>query len=124
MESFKLGQVIPPGAEPGKDAIHMAIAPALAGEPLRPSQHVRVYDGVAYGVNIASDAPIGIVDPFLQVNVPRGARFWLFLYPGTITSLRHEWTHPAFSETVPVADKEEIDSLLLQADEDDGCSSC
>ncbi|MFO0822607.1 MAG: hypothetical protein U0792_05710 [Gemmataceae bacterium] len=43
--------------------------------------------------------PVGIVDPFLREAVRPGQRFWLFMYPNTVTTLRHEWTHPAYATT-------------------------
>lgn len=75
-----------------RDAIHIAIAPVDAGEKLMPGQHIGLDEGKAY----ASATHIGVVDPFLESSVARGQRFWMFLYPNTITSLRHQWIHPAF----------------------------
>lgn len=82
-----------------RDAIHMALAPVISGEntPLPPGTHVSVIDGDRAVIH-GGQRPIGIVDPFLPGPVLKGERFWLWLYPDTITSLRHQWTHPAFGE--------------------------
>lgn len=79
--------------EPQRDAIHMAIAPVVAACNLEPGEHVGVNDK---GEADPSAEHIGIVDPFLRAPVKQRERCWLFLYPNTITSLRHDWSHPAF----------------------------
>lgn len=92
----QLGQLIEDG-DRRRDAIHIAVAPVTAAEGLAPGRHVGfVQDGNVELVG-ASDRPVGIVDPFLADAVEPGQRFWLFLYPGTITALRHVWTHPVFA---------------------------
>lgn len=78
-----------------RDAIHFAVMPIEAGNALAPGARVGLLSDGRAG-NVAEDRTIGIVDPFLRKPVPLGGRFWLFLDPGTITGLRHEWAHPAF----------------------------
>jgi hypothetical protein len=93
----KLGKV-PLGPDEQRDAIHIAVAPVVAAETLEPGQRIGfVQAGNTERVG-KSDKTIGIVDPFLQSAVWEGARFWMFLLPNTITSLRHNWTHPAFGD--------------------------
>ena len=101
MENLKLGEIIQEDRH--RDAIHVAIAPVIAAARLSPGQHIGIVDG---GVG-PTDKNIGIVDPFLRQQVSRGQRFWMFLYPNTITSLRHEWTHPAFYGETLVASMSE-----------------
>ncbi len=92
----RLGRLIEDG-DRRRDAIHIAVAPVTAGERLAPGQHVGlVQEGNLELVGLC-DRNIGIVDPFLAEEVEPGQRFWLFLYPNTVTSLRHIWTHPAFA---------------------------
>lgn len=106
-DTLKLGHIIE--GEANRDATHVAVAPVIAGERLLPGEHVAIdADGMAINP-VRSDA-IGVVDPFLKSFVRPGQKFWLFLYPGTITALRHEWTHPAFAlqqaVEVPKSDSE------------------
>ncbi len=76
-----------------RDAIHIAIAPMRAAGPLVPGQHVGI---IADGIVGESATPVGIVDPFLRAPVANDALVWVLLYPGTVRTLRHEWTHDAF----------------------------
>lgn len=94
-----LGRIIVGAAH--RDAIHIAVAPVEAGEDLEPGQHV-LLDATGRAMPLSSlRVGVGIVDPFLSVpKVKKGERFWLYLYPGSITALRHEWTHPAFREEI------------------------
>lgn len=95
MSDLKLGQII--DGVHDRDAIHVAVAPVIAAERLVPGTHVGfVKDGDTERVGARSKHLLGVVDPFLTGFVNIGERFWLFLYPQTITSLRHDWTHPAF----------------------------
>jgi hypothetical protein len=83
-------------ADAGRDAIHLATISVTSDETVFPSQHVGLVGEKK--VSAAAAKLIGIVDPFLSSPVPAGTHFWLTLYPRTITSLRHAWTHPAFDD--------------------------
>lgn len=97
MTDVGIGKLIT--TEQHRDAIHVAIAPVIAGEELEPGQKIAISKGtrtVAFTGN--KHDVVGIVDPFLSKPVKPGEQFWMFLLPNTITSLRHNWSHPAFSE--------------------------
>src|SRR6266446_3273127 len=93
-----LGTIIGPNEK--RDAIHLALEPAIAAHDLNPGDNVGFVEG---GVGYCAK-PLGIVDPFLKSPVKPGQRFWLVVYPRQITSLRHVWSHPSFPEK-----KEEIE---------------
>lgn len=83
----------------GRDAVHVAVFQVVAPTIL--------YPGKLVNAEGSPRAPfVGIVDPYLKGPVLAGQRCWVMLYPGTITSLRHEWTHWAFSAVPKNAKKE------------------
>ena len=85
-----------------ESAIHIAVCPVVAVERLWPGQHIGFSSVTDKSVTTNCSERIGIVDPFLREPVFPGAQFFMFLYPNTITSLRHEWTHPAFGAVAPL----------------------
>lgn len=86
-----------------RDAIHLAILPVISDEEwLSPGERIKFVFGTTTMVCKAKgpeygDPGIGVVDPFLADypdNIRRGDRFWMLMFPNTITGLRHEWAHP------------------------------
>ncbi len=113
---LKFGSIIT--TEQPRDAVHVAVAPIKAGEALSHGQHVGLKNGEAF----AFEEHIGVVDPFLKTPVEKGQTFWLFLYPQTITSLRHEWVHPAFDAPAVVDPKQKAIAFLTKVASDCGVS--
>ena len=96
MEKVNLGQLLEGGEQ--RDAVHIAIAPVTAAESLFPGAPIG-FTGDGDKVSRESK-PIGVVDPFLASHVKEGQRFYMLLFPNTITGLRHLWSHPAFGSEV------------------------
>src|SRR5271155_4299986 len=90
-----LGTIIDTTAK--RDAIHLAVEPVMAGEYLLAGFHVGRESNGLYTTKATKH--LGIVDPFLKEPVTPTQRFWLLLYPRQITSLRHVWSHPEFSDS-------------------------
>lgn len=95
----KIGKLLE--ASQQRDAIHIAVAPAIASVKLDPGQHV----GIRGDKAIPNEGFIGIVDPFLKATVNEGQRFFIFLYPNTVMGLRHVWRHPDFDGAVAESEK-------------------
>lgn len=82
----------------GRDAVHVACVVTIAQETLLRAMDVTA-DGrrATFSAGVPTNG-VGIVDPYLRQAVMPGEKFWLFLYPRSITGLRHVWTHPAFPD--------------------------
>lgn len=121
MAELKLGVLI--DANQQRDAIHIAVAPVIAAERLVPGSHIGFAGNDTDHVTARAQTLIGIVDPFLKAIVEHGERCWMFLYPQTITSLRHDWTHPAFApvKTEPAPTKSDsqlwIENFAVELDQ-------
>lgn len=97
----KLGQILT-GDPVGRDAVHVAIIEVVADHFMPPGEPVGLVDGIdPIQPVVSSDMKlkrVGIIDPFLPQPVKKGQRCFLWLYPGTVTGMRHHWSHPAFAD--------------------------
>jgi hypothetical protein len=96
-----MGAVLPDDTG-GRDAVHVAVFAAVSDDKLMPGQAVSIlaHDDKTVIVKGLVDGKkgVGIVDPFIDAPIKSGQRFWVYLYPRTITALAHRWSHPAFEK--------------------------
>jgi hypothetical protein len=102
-----MGDILPDDVG-GRDAVHVAVISVTAGEDgLRPGTRIGFMDKpsvdgqVFAAVGGAVATTLGIVDPYLRSPPKKGERFWLYLLPRTITSLKHQWSHPDIDDEDP-----------------------
>lgn len=104
MADPQFGRLVPDDFPDERDAIHVATAAVYAAEDLNPGDHVGFTTKAQDVMGRSELAPVGVVDCFLPHPVKKGERFWVFLYPGTIQSLRHSWSHPSFDVRTKLID--------------------
>jgi hypothetical protein len=92
----------------GRDAVHLAVIPVMADVVVYPGQHLGMVTPDGHVASPSAATTVGIVDPYLKNPVFPGEWFYLFLYPRTITSLRHVWTHPSFPREEVVREVETV----------------
>lgn len=105
-----LGKLLPADHGQRRDAVHVAVMPVIAGEFLHHAESLRLKFGTSNVVLSAvyNDDYIGIVDPFIGLHhIDPGQQFWMWLRPGTITGLRHEWSHAAIDVDVSTMSESE-----------------
>lgn len=108
-DTLKLGQLITTPQQ--RDAIHIAVVPVIAAEGyIYRGASLRFVEGSTERVTSVRGKGIGIADPFLEGSIQEGQSFWMFMHPGSITSLRHDWTHPAFGPAPAPSDDPIADS--------------
>lgn len=123
-----LGTIIDNNA--GRDAIHLAVNPEVAGTVLKPGQHVgRNWQGHFVPVTGKSSytsaaKALGIVDPFLKEDVKVGERFWFILYPNQVDSLRHVWSHPEFKDEAADKRVKELEEKVEELQDEISEISC
>lgn len=107
-----LGRIIT--TEQHRDAIHIAVAPVTAAHTMIAGRHF-AFDEKGHASEHTGKKPIGIIDPFLNCKVEAGQKCWGYLYPGSITSLRHQWAHPAFANDGHVIGGESVEWMRAWA---------
>lgn len=105
MNEPQLGRLIE-GDDAQRDAIHIAIIPLIIGEDyMQHGERFRLKYGsktIALSGEYENGATptLGILDPFIDTfkSIMEGQKVWGFLFPGTVTGMRHHWKHPSFDK--------------------------
>lgn len=85
-----------PNENSHRDAIHVAIEPGIAGVNFRYAKYVRQFNNEWFPCN--EDECHGIINPWIEQDINKGDRFWVFIKPGTVNGMRHHWSHPELDD--------------------------
>ena len=89
-----------------RDAIHVPVISGVAGGLIGPGDPVKYVSDFGKWYPCEAIDVHGVCNPFGSELVKHGDLLWVMLRPGTITDLKHVWTHPAFENAVqPVTGK-------------------
>lgn len=117
-------------AGPYRDAVHVAVVSAVAGEDLVAGDHVGFADPTTDIATKIAKVKVGVVDCYLEVPVARGERFWLMVYPRRIIGLHHVWEHRQIP-AVLLDGSELVQNIILaekriaeKEEEDEGYYQC
>ena len=116
--SVTVGQINPDYGVGQRDAVHMPCVLVWSSVNVYPSQRMKFCNGDKCQVEPEIYTPHGIVDPFLTNPVTRVQKFWLFLLPGKISDLVHEF------HIYGVDDKVHVVPAPIDEIEDDAYDDC
>ena len=86
----------------GRDAVHVAVLSCTATNRMPPGAKVVVSHGNYVRTALTHETAVGVIDPFIKTRaIEPGWRVWVFLYPNTITGLKHQWSHPVIDNLQP-----------------------
>lgn len=128
MSDVKLGKLLDPHALPERDAVHIAIFPAIVGDKyvcagekvvLSRNEPNTVFSAYRNEYALEDDKlpEIGIIDPFLRIvrgdgcvteSAGRGEAVWVYLYPNTVTGMIHKWSHPEIDKAPKTMSEAEL----------------
>lgn len=119
-----LGEVIKDPTIQFRDAIHIPVVPMTIGPGYKyptPGDPVQLLPGNNNVIIFYDDAyhkpelKIGIIDPFIKYSfgdLKSGDRVWVWLTPGTVTGVRHQYTHPILD--APPVEQSEAEKALRE----------
>lgn len=119
MEKAELGKLIS-GNFPRRDAVYVAVLPVFAGYEIKPGSPLDFVAGSKEVVVRSAGRGVGIADPFLTEIVEPMERFWMVMHPGTVTDLRHAWSHPELDGH----DDDDVVKVMAERFLDRLCESC
>ena len=79
-----------------KDALHVAIV--SAGRTISPGTRCSLNE---YREAVPDAKGIGVADPFLKNDIPRGESFWMLLGGNEIPTVKHVWEHEKIDFSPP-----------------------